>query len=36
MVNYSLTLEVVSIAKNDEHLKNAILRFVVQEFKGRY
>ncbi|MEM4447761.1 MAG: hypothetical protein QW461_10740 [Candidatus Jordarchaeales archaeon] len=32
-VDYSLILEIVSIARSDEYLKNAILRFVVQEFK---
>ncbi|MEM1867698.1 MAG: hypothetical protein QXY83_02525 [Thermosphaera sp.] len=32
-IDYSLVLEILSIARNDEYLKNAILRFVIQEFK---
>ncbi len=32
-VDYSLVLEILSIARSDEYLKNAVLRFVVQEFK---
>ncbi|MEM4665648.1 MAG: integrase [Sulfolobales archaeon] len=32
-VDYSLILEIVSIARSDEYIKNALLRFVVQEFK---
>ncbi|MEM1831979.1 MAG: hypothetical protein QXJ97_10675, partial [Desulfurococcaceae archaeon] len=32
-VDYGLVLEIVSMARNDECLKNAILRFVVQEFR---
>jgi len=32
-VDYSLALEILAIAKGDEYLKNAILRFVVQEFR---
>ena len=32
-VDYGLALEVLALAKNDEYLKNAILRFVVQEFR---
>ncbi|MEM4800408.1 MAG: hypothetical protein QXO61_03755, partial [Acidilobaceae archaeon] len=32
-VDYGLVLEIVSMARNDEYLKNAILRFVVQEFR---
>jgi len=32
-VDYSLALEVLAIAKDDEYLKNALLRFVVQEFR---
>jgi len=31
--DYSLALEILAIAKDDEYLKNAILRFVVQEFR---
>ncbi len=34
-IDYGLGLEVLAIAKNDGHLKNAILRFVVQVFPGR-
>ena len=32
-IDYSLALEILAMAKNDEYLKNAILRFVVQEFR---
>ncbi|RLG75961.1 MAG: hypothetical protein DRO14_04095 [Thermoprotei archaeon] len=32
-IDYSLALEILAIAKDDEYLKNAILRFVVQEFR---
>jgi len=32
-VDYSLALEILAIARDDEYLKNAILRFVVQEFR---
>jgi len=32
-VDYSLALEILAIAKGDEYLKNAILRFVAQEFR---
>jgi len=32
-VDYGLALEVLAIARNDEYLKNAILRFVSQEFR---
>ncbi|MEM1842696.1 MAG: integrase [Ignisphaera sp.] len=32
-IDYSLVLEILSIARSDEYLKNAILRFVVQEFR---
>ena len=32
-VDYGLALEVLALAKNDEYLKNAVLRFVVQEFR---
>jgi len=32
-VDYSLVLEILAMAKNDEYLKNIILRFVVQEFR---
>ncbi len=32
-VDYGLALEVLALAKRDEYLKNAILRFVVQEFR---
>jgi len=32
-IDYSLALEILAIAKHDEYLKNAILRFVVQEFR---
>ncbi|MEM1664534.1 MAG: integrase, partial [Zestosphaera sp.] len=32
-VDYSLVLEILSIARSDEYLKNAVLRFVVQEFR---
>jgi len=31
-IDYSLALEMLAVARNDEYLKNAILRFVVQEF----
>jgi len=33
IIDYSLALELLTIAKHDEYLKNAILRFVVQEFR---
>jgi len=32
-VDYSLVLEILSIARSDEYLKNAVLKFVVQEFR---
>ncbi|MEM4488517.1 MAG: integrase, partial [Desulfurococcaceae archaeon] len=32
-VDYSLVLEILSIARSDEYLKNAVLRFVIQEFR---
>ena len=32
-VDYSLALEILAVAKDDEYLKNAILKFVVQEFR---
>lgn len=32
-IDYSLALEILAIAKDDEYLKNAILRFVVQNFR---
>jgi len=32
-VDYSLALEILAIAKGDEYLKNAILSFVVKEFR---
>lgn len=32
-VDYSLALEILAIAKDDEYLKNVILRFVAQEFR---
>ncbi|MEM1741107.1 MAG: hypothetical protein QXV11_06570 [Desulfurococcaceae archaeon] len=32
-VDYSLVLEILSIVRSDEYLKNAVLRFVVQEFR---
>jgi len=32
-IDYSLALEILAVARNDEYLKNAILRFVVQEFR---
>lgn len=32
-VDYGLALEILAVARSDEHLKNAILRFVVQEFR---
>ncbi len=32
-IDYGLALEVLALAKNDEYLKNAILRFVAQEFR---
>ena len=32
-IDYSLALEILAVAKDDEYLKNAILRFVVQEFR---
>ncbi|MEM2261506.1 MAG: hypothetical protein QXK24_03540 [Ignisphaera sp.] len=32
-IYYSLILEIVNMVRGDEYLKNAILRFVVQEFK---
>jgi len=33
LVDYGLALRILSLATRDEYLKNAILRFVVQEFK---
>jgi len=32
-IDYSLALEVLAVTKDDEYLKNAVLRFVVQEFR---
>jgi len=32
-IDYSLALEILAIARDDEYLKNAILRFVVQNFR---
>lgn len=32
-IDYSLALEILAVAKDDEYLKNALLRFVVQEFR---
>ncbi len=32
-IDYSLALEILAVARDDEYLKNAVLRFVVQEFK---
>lgn len=32
-IDYSLALEILAIAKDDEYLKNAILHFVVREFR---
>jgi intergrase/recombinase len=32
-IDYSLVLEILAFAKDDEYLKNALLRFVVQEFR---
>ncbi|MEM1687286.1 MAG: hypothetical protein QXR24_04395 [Thermosphaera sp.] len=32
-VDYSSVLEILSIARSGEYLKNAVLRFVVQEFR---
>ncbi|OYT51931.1 MAG: integrase, partial [Desulfurococcales archaeon ex4484_217_2] len=32
-IDYSLALEILAVAKDDEYLKNVILRFVVQEFR---
>ena len=32
-VDYSLALEILAVAREDEYLKNAILGFVVQEFR---
>ena len=32
-VDYSLALEILAVAKDDEYLKNAVLKFVVQEFR---
>ena len=32
-VDYGLALEVLAVARSDEYLKNAILRFVVREFR---
>ncbi len=32
-IDYGLALEVLAFAKNDEYLKQALLRFVVQEFR---
>ena len=31
--DYSLALEILAVAKDGEYLKNALLRFVVQEFR---
>jgi len=31
-IDYSLALEILAVAKDDEYLRNAILRFVVQNF----
>jgi len=33
-VDYSLALEILAVAKDDGYLKNALLRFVAQEFRG--
>jgi len=33
IVDYQLALEVLALAKRDEYLRNALLRFVVQEFR---
>lgn len=32
-IDYSLALEILAFAKDDEYLRNSILRFVVQEFR---
>lgn len=32
-VDYGLALEILAVARDDEYLKNAILRFVMQEFR---
>ena len=32
-VDYSLALEILAIAKDDEYLRSALLRFAVQEFR---
>jgi len=32
-VDYGLALEILAIARNDEYLKNALLRFIAQEFR---
>jgi len=32
-IDYSLALEILALARRDEYLKNAVLRFVVQEFR---
>ncbi len=32
-IDYSLAIEILAVARGDEYLKNAILRFVVQEFR---
>lgn len=32
-IDYGVALEILALAKNDEYLKQAILRFVVQEFR---
>ena len=32
-IDYGLALRILAIASKDEYLKNAILKFVVQEFK---
>ena len=32
-IDYSLALEILAIAKDDEYLKNALLRFAIQEFR---
>jgi len=32
-VDYGLALKILALASKDEYLRNAILRFVVQEFR---
>jgi len=32
-IDYSLALEILAVAKDDEYLRDAILRFVVQNFR---